>query len=172
MRLPVRLAGCFALMTAVTPLVTLASGQVSTRWPIHSLNRPQPRIVGPAPVDQPGAAPTDAVVLFDSADLSQWVGDSGQAAPLGAGTLNLKCGHVGYYGILGRRQEVYDPTAIPYRWICQLMITLTYEAGKGHAQTNLCIIPVVVRSGAFVAPGGDEFSCAPGWRPVGGPTAR
>lgn len=48
---------------------------------------------------------------------------------------------------------------------------LTYEAGKGHALTNLCIIPVVVRSGAFVAPGGDQFSCAPGWKPVSGPSA-
>jgi branched-chain amino acid transport system substrate-binding protein len=46
---------------------------------------------------------------------------------------------------------------------------LTYEAGKGHAQTNLCVIPVVVRSGKFVAPGGDEFSCAPGWKPVAAP---
>jgi len=44
---------------------------------------------------------------------------------------------------------------------------LTYEAGKGHALTNLCIIPVIVRSGRFVAPGGEQFSCAPGWKPVG-----
>ena len=27
-----------------------------------------------------------------------------QASPIPAGALNLKCGHVGYYGILGRRQ--------------------------------------------------------------------
>lgn len=46
---------------------------------------------------------------------------------------------------------------------------LTYERGKGHAQTNLCVIPVTVRSGKFVAPGGDHFSCAPGWKPVGSP---
>jgi branched-chain amino acid transport system substrate-binding protein len=44
---------------------------------------------------------------------------------------------------------------------------LTYEPGKGHARTNLCIVPVMVRSGKFVAPNGDEFSCAPGWKPVG-----
>jgi branched-chain amino acid transport system substrate-binding protein len=44
---------------------------------------------------------------------------------------------------------------------------LTYEAGKGHALTNLCVIPVVVRSGKFVAPNGEQFSYAPGWKPVG-----
>ncbi len=48
-----------------------------------------------------------------------------------------------------------------------LMPPTTYEAGTGHARTNLCIIPVTVRSGKFVAAKGDEFTCAPGWKPVG-----
>jgi hypothetical protein len=37
--------------------------------------------VTPAPADQPSAPPADAIVLFGGADLSQWEGDSGQAAP-------------------------------------------------------------------------------------------
>ncbi|MGH9036900.1 MAG: ABC transporter substrate-binding protein, partial [Acidimicrobiia bacterium] len=48
-----------------------------------------------------------------------------------------------------------------------LMPPTTYEAGQGHARTNLCIIPVTVRDGKFVAQHGDEFTCAPGWKPVG-----
>jgi hypothetical protein len=58
-----------------------AAAQVSIRWPIHSKDRPQPPVVTPAPADQPSAPPADAIVLFGGADLSQWEGDSGQAAP-------------------------------------------------------------------------------------------
>jgi 3-keto-disaccharide hydrolase len=41
-------------------------------WHVHDGDRPQPRIVTPAPVDAPTAPPSDAQVLFDGADLSQW----------------------------------------------------------------------------------------------------
>ena len=42
---------------------------------------------------------------------------------------------------------------------------LTYVEGKGSALTNVCTIPLLVTGGRFVAPGGDKFSCAPGWKP-------
>jgi 3-keto-disaccharide hydrolase len=40
------------------------------QWRVHDINRPAPRLVTPGP--GPGAAPSDAVVLFDGKDLSKW----------------------------------------------------------------------------------------------------
>ena len=41
------------------------------KWRVHDLKRPHPRMVKPG--DQPGRPPSDAVVLFDGKDLSQWM---------------------------------------------------------------------------------------------------
>lgn len=40
-------------------------------WHVHDPNRPRPPVVTPS--SQPGGAPSDAVVLFDGTDLSQWM---------------------------------------------------------------------------------------------------
>jgi len=39
-------------------------------WHVHDPDRPHPHVVTPG--KEPGAAPSDAVVLFDGKDLSQW----------------------------------------------------------------------------------------------------
>lgn len=54
-----------------TPL--LPGGQ----WHVHDPNRPQPTVVTPG--DQPGKAPSDAIILFDGKDLSQWRSAKGGA---------------------------------------------------------------------------------------------
>lgn len=74
------LAGAFAQdrvpPTGYTDTPFLPGG----KWRVHDDARPRPAAIKPGsfPTDaQRGAAPSDAVVLFDGTDLSQWVGWQG-----------------------------------------------------------------------------------------------
>ncbi len=49
-------------------------------WPQHALDRPQPPVVDPGPARSPAPPPSDAVVLFDGHDLSQWRSEKGGPA--------------------------------------------------------------------------------------------
>ena len=53
-----------------------------TQWKIHDMERPQPRVIEPATAstqDQAGRPPSDAIVLFNGKDLSQWRGEKQDA---------------------------------------------------------------------------------------------
>ncbi len=41
-------------------------------WRVHDIERPQPEVVTPA--QNPGGAPSDAIILFDGTDVSAWMG--------------------------------------------------------------------------------------------------
>src|SRR6516164_139897 len=41
------------------------------KWHVHDPDRPHPRVITPGAV--PGAAPSDATILFDGKDLSKWM---------------------------------------------------------------------------------------------------
>jgi len=70
------------------PMIWLAAlslpAQPEPRWKQHDLSRPLPPIVEPGTVStpaQPGRPPSDAIVLFDGKDLSQWSAMDGGPAP-------------------------------------------------------------------------------------------
>jgi hypothetical protein len=59
-----------AVLVVGSLLLTLRlQAQPDPNWIDHDRNRPLPPVVSPA---EPGKAPSDAVVLFDGKDLSQW----------------------------------------------------------------------------------------------------
>ena len=74
------------LNTAMTGVMTLLlpySGQAQPdpNWLNHDRSRPLPAVVDPGTVgtpERPGQPPSDAVVLFDGKDLSQWVALDGR----------------------------------------------------------------------------------------------
>lgn len=50
------------------------------QWKIHDPDRPLPPVMDPGPGGDPVPAPSDAIVLFDGHDLSQWSGNKGESA--------------------------------------------------------------------------------------------
>jgi hypothetical protein len=65
-----------AVGSVVAGLVSLAGAAPDPAWKVHDAQRPQPPRVSPGTPsvpDQPGRPPSDAILLFDGRDLSQWV---------------------------------------------------------------------------------------------------
>lgn len=51
-----------------------------SKWKVHDGTRPQPKIITPGTFstqDAPGLPPSDAIVLFDGKNVSQWIGRDG-----------------------------------------------------------------------------------------------
>src|SRR5271169_450426 len=60
------------------PFTSLSLAQVDSRWKPNDPGRPVPPVITPGTAstqDVPGRPPSDAVVLFDGKDLSQWAGE-------------------------------------------------------------------------------------------------
>jgi len=77
-RLFVFFTGLLLLLSAAP-----ARSQVDTKWKTHDLDRPLPPVVTPgtsSTQDSPGKPPSDAIVLFDGNNLSQWLDKDGAPA--------------------------------------------------------------------------------------------
>ena len=76
---PLVIAGILSASLMAAPMQD-AQAQPSTRWPIHSTDRPQPPVVKPPANSWTVAPPTDATVLFGGTDLAKWRKDDGNTA--------------------------------------------------------------------------------------------
>ncbi len=70
--------GCQQKMVKTTP--PQEGTKLEMQWKVHDPDRPQPTIVTPGPAGASAPAPSDAVILFDGTDLSQWEDSKGQPA--------------------------------------------------------------------------------------------
>ncbi|MBI4422027.1 MAG: DUF1080 domain-containing protein, partial [Gemmatimonadetes bacterium] len=61
-------------------LALLAPQALLAQWPVHSMERPRPPVVDPGAERAPVPPPSDAIVLFDGTDLSQWTAEDGTPA--------------------------------------------------------------------------------------------
>ena len=73
----------FSVLVFALSIAPIAMAQVDSRWKPNDSDRPVPPVIEPGTAstqDSPGRPPSDAVVLFDGKDLSQWLGEDGQPA--------------------------------------------------------------------------------------------
>ncbi len=66
------------LWVQLSCMVSSSVEQAQTHWAVHDMNRPRPSVVTPG--ERPGQPPSNAIVLFDGKDLSQWVSEDGGPA--------------------------------------------------------------------------------------------
>lgn len=74
----VMVVGLVGFVALLSCKLIIAEQKKSKEWAIHDMNRPRPVVVTPG--DLPGQPPSDAIILFDGTDLSQWLGKNDQPA--------------------------------------------------------------------------------------------
>jgi prepilin-type processing-associated H-X9-DG protein len=82
--------------------------QVSTQWPQHSMDRPQPRVVDPGPFRPSGPPPSDAIVLFDGKSLSGWTSADSVGKPARWKLVNGAMEVVAHTGSIATKQAFGD----------------------------------------------------------------
>src|SRR5690348_12601665 len=121
----------FSVLTLGIFISQLAMAQVDARWKPNDPDRPVPPVIdaGTASTqDSPGRPPSDAVVLFDGKDLSQWMAEDGQEAKWKVEDGYMQV--VPHSGLIHTRQPFGD---------CQLHVefaTPTPAVGEGQERGN------------------------------------
>jgi len=121
----------FSVLTLGIFISQLAMAQVDARWKPNDPDRPVPPVIdaGTASTqDSPGRPPSDAVVLFDGKDLSQWMAEDGQEAKWKVEDGYMQV--VPHSGLIHTRQPFGD---------CQLhveFVTPTPAVGEGQERGN------------------------------------
>jgi Domain of Unknown Function (DUF1080) len=121
----------FSVLTLGICITQLAMAQVDARWKPNDPDRPVPPVIesGTASTqDSPGRPPSDAVVLFDGKDLSQWTAEDSQAAKWKVADGYMQV--VPHSGLIHTRQPFGD---------CQLHVEFsepTPPVGEGQERGN------------------------------------
>ncbi len=89
---------------AGSPVGSQLPGQ---KWLVHDHDRPQPRKVTPGQPLPTSSAPSDAIVLFDGKDLSQWTG-GGRGGVASEPRGNIVDGHLEMAGGLTSKESFGD----------------------------------------------------------------
>jgi len=101
------------------------------RWAVHDRNRPLPKVITPGTCstqDQPGLAPSDAIVLFDGTDLSQWESMDG-----GPARWKVENGYMEVVKGTGsiRTKQAFGSCQLHVEWATPAKVT-----GKGQGRGN------------------------------------
>jgi len=97
-----RIVSLAVVAAAFSALAQVAAAQppegeqakAARQYRMHDYNRPRPAVIQPGTAstpDQPGKPPSDAIVLFDGTDLSQWRSMDGSPAKWVVKNGNMEC---------------------------------------------------------------------------------
>ncbi len=105
------------------------------RWRVHDDARPRPRIVEPGTAGisaQPGAPPSDAIILFDGKDLSRWV-QRGRGGKILAPAWKVENGYMEVVPGTGshKTKEAFGDVQLHIEWA-----TPAYVKGASQARGN------------------------------------
>jgi len=119
----------FRLMVIVLFIPIWVFSQDTPMWKSHDLNRPKPRIITPPVQYLPVNPPSDAIVLYDGTDLSQWEGMDGKATKWINGDGYFEC--VKGSGYI-RSKQAFGDIQLHIEWVAPLPVEGESQ-GRGNS---------------------------------------